>query len=289
MEMEALSTPPRPPFAKRFKTAVKDWLPPWLLRKIGSYIWVNWAGDYPSWQAAAAECSGYDQPVILEKVRDTLLRVKNGEIAGERDSMPLARIEYSFPLLMALNYAARRSGNRLSVLDFGGSLGTSYYQNRGMLHGLREFHWSVVEQPHFVEEGRRSFADHELSFYPDVKSALAEHSVNFALLSGVLPFLEQPEKVLEEIFARPPEFILLDRTPVMLSGRSRITKQTVPKRLYPATYPCWIRNHRETLALFESRYELILEGVTEEKLNLPDAVFCFVLLQLRGAQPSPSA
>lgn len=282
-------TPPKPPSASRFKSAVKDWLPPWLLRKIGSYIWVNWAGDYPSWQAAAAECSGYDHPLILEKVRNTLLRVKNGEIAGERDSMPLAKIEYSFPLLMALNYAARRSGNRLNVLDFGGSLGTSYFQNRGMLQGLQEFHWSVVEQPHFVEEGRRSFADHELSFYPDVPSAFAEQSVNFALLSGVLPFLEQPEKVLAQIFTRPPEYIMLDRTPVILSGRSRITKETVPKRLYAATYPCWIRNHRETLALFESRYELVLDGITEEKLNLADSAFCFALLQLKRNAPPQSA
>jgi putative methyltransferase (TIGR04325 family) len=282
-------TPPKPPLASRFKTAVKDWLPPWLLRKIGSYIWVNWAGDYPSWQAAVADCSGYDHPLILEKVRNTLLRVKNGEIAGERDSMPLAKIEYSFPLLVALNYAARRSGNRLNVLDFGGSLGTSYFQNRGMLHGLQEFHWSVVEQPHFVEEGRRSFADHELSFYPGVTSALAEQGVNFALFSSVLQYLEQPEKILSEIFARPPEFIMLDRTPVILSGRSRITKQTVPKRLYAATYPCWIRSHRETLALFESRYELVLEGITEEKLNLPDSAFCFALLQLKRNAPPQSA
>ena len=54
----------------------------------------------------------------------------------ERDSVLFDTIRYSWPLLSDLLRAASEDQNHLSVLDFGGSLGSSYYQNRVFLSHL---------------------------------------------------------------------------------------------------------------------------------------------------------
>jgi putative methyltransferase (TIGR04325 family) len=38
------------------------------------------------------------------------------------------------------------SQNKLSILDFGGALGSSYFQNRNILKNKLNFKWGIVEQ-----------------------------------------------------------------------------------------------------------------------------------------------
>src|SRR5262245_37179159 len=115
------------------------------------HVWFR--GDFSTWADARSLSTGYDAPDILEKVRRSTLAVVSGSAAFERDSVAFENTEYSLPLLACLLYVATRSANRLDVLDFGGSLGSSYWQNRKLLTHLDHLRWSVVEQPHFVEVG----------------------------------------------------------------------------------------------------------------------------------------
>ncbi len=62
---------------------------------------VGWSGDYSSWKSAQQHCVGYDAANILEKVKDAILKVKNGEAVYERDSVLFYKIEYAYPLLSA--------------------------------------------------------------------------------------------------------------------------------------------------------------------------------------------
>ena len=111
-------------------------------------------GNYATWDEAKKNCLGYDAPNILEKVKASLLKVKNGEAVYERDSVLFDHVEYSYPLLISLLYIATASENKLRLLDFGGSLGSSYYQNRNFLNRLELLEWSIVEQNHFVKCGK---------------------------------------------------------------------------------------------------------------------------------------
>src|SRR5678816_4599149 len=63
---------------------------------------LRFTGDFASWEEAAQASPGYAAPVILEKTRAAMLRVKNGEAAYERDSVTFTTIVYSFPLLAGL-------------------------------------------------------------------------------------------------------------------------------------------------------------------------------------------
>src|SRR3546814_11444165 len=57
---------------------------------------------------------------------------------------------------------------RLDVIDFGGSLGSTYRQCRPLLDAVQHLQWHVVAQPHFVEAGRQEVETDELHFWNDI-------------------------------------------------------------------------------------------------------------------------
>ena len=120
---------------EKIKNTLKAFIPPIIiaaLRRLRnlSQNQVIWSGNYTTWEEAQAKCSGYDSDNILEKVKTSLLKVKNGEAVYERDSVLFEDIQYSWAVLAGLQRAALENNGNLCVLDFGGSLGSSYYQNK---------------------------------------------------------------------------------------------------------------------------------------------------------------
>ena len=59
-----------------------------------------------------------------KKTLNTVLKVKSGELAYERDSVGFEKPSFNWPLLAALREEALRSNSHLHVIDFGGSLGS---------------------------------------------------------------------------------------------------------------------------------------------------------------------
>lgn len=56
----------------------------------------------------------------------------------------------------------------LKVCDFGGSLESTYYQNKKFLDKITDVSWGVVEQRHFVDAGKKDFEDDRLKFFNTV-------------------------------------------------------------------------------------------------------------------------
>jgi putative methyltransferase (TIGR04325 family) len=229
---------------------------------------IEFSGDYKSWQEAAEHSTGYDSREILEKVRQGALKVKRGEAAFERDSVAFEAPEYRWPLLASLLDSYIRSrGHRLHVLDFGGSLGSVYFQHRRFLDSVPDLHWSVVEQPHYVRCGRSEFQDEHLSFFESIQEALTRGPVDVALFSGVLQYLENPYEKLEEIGAARIPIVLIDRTAFTSLARDRLAVQNVPASIYSASYPHWLFSERKFQAFVENlEYGLVAEFADDERL-----------------------
>lgn len=234
-------------FRTRGKSLLKDFLPPVLLRCIQKLRHrgrntqaLTWQGDYPDWQSAVAASTGYDQEAIFVKVQDAARAVRDGKALWERDSVLFYHEEYNLPLLSALMSIAAWNKGRLRVLDFGGALGSTYWQHKPLLQNLDVLSWNVVEQPHVVACGREEFSSDELQFWPDMQSCAANGPVDVVLFSSVLQYLESPYALLEQAVALNPQAIVLDRTPFAEKGE-RITVQNVPPQIYPASYACrWL-------------------------------------------------
>ncbi|TGL56534.1 methyltransferase, TIGR04325 family [Leptospira ognonensis] len=214
-------------------------------------------GNYDSWKAASDECSGYDSNLILEKCKQALLQVRDGKAVAERDSVLLDEKVYSWPILAALFKASTELGD-LHVLDFGGSLGSSYYQNIGMIQNVLKS-WSIVEQNNFVVCGKENFQNDRLKFFETTEAAFQSAKPNVLLLSSVLPYIEDPSSLIESFLKYNFPYILIDRTYFLLQGGDRITKQVVPPWIYDASYPAWFFNQEKFIQLFLGKYELVAD------------------------------
>jgi putative methyltransferase (TIGR04325 family) len=182
----------------RIKKIVKEWIPPIMLgfarkkllqkdcRKEKIYL----DGDYKSWGEAASDCTGYANTLILEKVLESTLKVIKGEAVYERDSVIFDKIEYSWPVTAALMWAMAKNNGSISVIDYGGSLGSSYFQNRKFLTHGKNVHWSIVEQLSYVKIGRSTISNEIVQFYETIEECCKEKRPNVALISSVLQYIE---------------------------------------------------------------------------------------------------
>lgn len=245
----------------KIKPVFEEIIPP-ILIKAYRLIFNNkygFFGNYSSWEDALKDSDGYDSDLILEKVRDSLLKVKEGKAVYERDSVLFDKIHYSWPVLAGLLRIASANKNKLSVLDFGGSLGSHYYQYKQFLSDLDELRWSIVEQEKFVRCGKQLFENEQLKFYSDLETCLKHEQPDVILLSGVIQYLEYPYRLLECLLDCNIKHIIFDRTPFIKGCRDRLTVQRVPPQIYDASYPAWFFNLDKFMSFFSDKYQLLLE------------------------------
>lgn len=243
----------------KFNRIIKEILPPAVTSQLKKYTTpkIGWIGEYKDWNEVKRITEGYDSDLIIQHVVDAMLKVKNGEFAFERDGGLSEHIQYSFPLLAALLFISSNNNNKLNLIDFGGAVGSSYYQNRLLLSHVNELIWNIVEQPKFVDKGKEYFEDNCLKFYYDIDTAYNESKADTLLLLSVLEYIERPYNLLNSISGLDFKYIIIDRTPFSDCSYDFICKQVVPPTVYKASYPCWIFNEANILRALSAKYELV--------------------------------
>lgn len=258
---------------------VQDWLPPALLRRARRVGRPRvFSGDYRSWAEARAASRGYEAPAIFEKAVAAARAVRDGRAAYERDTVRFDQPACHAPLLGALLRVATRNEGRLHVLDFGGALGSTWWQHRAWLEGISAVRWNVVEQAHFVAAGRREFERGSLRFHESIAACLAAGPLDVILLSSVLPYLEQPHALLADVARRSFRHVIIDRTGFVAGGRDRLTVQRVPPSIYDASYPCWFFDRERLLRPLAADYRVVAEWPTFDEADIP-AEFRGLLLE----------
>ena len=241
----------------QFTCILKAWIPESLLDHVRQLAGtkIKFVGDFQSWAEAEAVSTGYADKAILDQTLKAARRVKSGEASFERDGVAFQAMEDNGPLAWALKRVADRY-RRLHVLDFGGSLGSTYYQMKSTRASI-DVKWAIVEQPAHVDVGIREFANAELSFHTTIEEACESEQFEVLLLSGVLQCLQDPFQFLDSFLDRQFPAVILDRTPFTVGDRRRLTVQHVPKRIYPATYPSWFFAETELMAKFLKCYDKV--------------------------------
>jgi len=216
-----------------------------------------WSGDFKSWEEAQKESIGYNAENILENVKSSTLKAKDKINIYERDSWIISgEPTYAFELL---NWIKKSSiNNNINLIDFGGSLGTTYFQ---LKRYLKEYNirWNIIEQDNFVETGKKLIEDDNIKFYKTIDECLSVTNPNCFISSSALPYIKNPFDILEKVFLSEQfEFILLDRISVINGDNDRITIQIVPADIYEAIYPCWFFSEDKLLKTFmNNRYNHI--------------------------------
>jgi putative methyltransferase (TIGR04325 family) len=219
---------------------------------------VYFSGNYESWSLASSYALGYGDQQILNQALSSTRVILNRKAAYERDTVLFEKAQPNYPLLTWLLYTAHQNDGRLSVMDFGGSFGSSYFQNRGFISNIKLINWGVVEQQHFVSAGKEEFETNELRFFYNQEECIQYINPNFLLLSSVLQYLETPYYWLDKLLSLNIDNVLIDRTMARHDERDQISIQYVPKRIYLASYPVWFLSAEkiESLSL-KHGYEII--------------------------------
>ena len=241
----------------------------WLVRilhKLGNRLSpkYGWFGNYKTWEEANAQCTGYDSSLILEKIKAAALKVKNGEKPYERDGVLFDKTEYSIPLQELIAKAAAENNGTVKVADFGGSLGSSYYQNKPQLDALQDVKWGVIEQSNFVSTGKKYFENGTLRFFYTIEEFTGQLGTpDILLISSTLQYIEEPYQLLDELIQAGAKYIIIENTAFNNKPYNRITIQKVPPQIYTASYPCWLLNYEEVKLSLSRRYTVLQEYTNE--------------------------
>lgn len=245
------------------KNRVKELIPPVFLkvyRKMNSAFKIS--GNYLTWEEAVNNSIGYEDESIVNKVKDSLLKVKNNQAVAERDSILLNEIPYSWPVLSILLKESQKGS--LSVIDFGGSLGSSYFYYKDWFNSI-ELDWNIIEQKSFVRVGKEFFEDNELKFFESLKEV---SKTDVVLLSSVLPYLFDPWSVLSKIMDLNPQFICVDRTVFSIEPEERISVQKVSSSIYNASYPIRLIPELKLENYLIENYKKIIEYSEKELASI---------------------
>lgn len=201
---------------------------------------ISYSGDYRDWNEARNCSVGYDAENIISKVRDATHAVIDGKAVFERDSCLFDRDDYNYPLLSALLYVASQNDGNLNVLDFGGALGSTFWQNRKILgETTKSLTWNVVEQNKFIDAAKTLRYDAPLSFFRRIEDIPDLSKINVILCSSVLQYIENWKEIVDRFSFC--DYILIDRTPEFIEKSTpQITVQAVSPEIYSASYPLWI-------------------------------------------------
>lgn len=240
-----------------------------LVLKFKNY---GYTGHYNNWKDAVADSSGYDADIITRRTYAAAMQVKNGEVAYEHDSYIFFEPAFEWPLLSTVNWVAAQNRGEINVLDFGGSLGSHYFQHRTFFSQLPALTWNIVEQPAITAIGMKDFSGPQLRFFESIEDCKAATELHLAVLGCVLPYLEHPYEWLEKIYRSGIPYVLVDKHPVINGTGDRLTVQKVNPAIYAASYPAWFFSESRFLHFMKERYEVVATYICPDICNV-DSVF----------------
>lgn len=249
----------------RVRILLKQTLPLFLYKKIKERRSpIKYKYGFKNWSEAKSASIGYSEGSILQKVSSQTVLMIESNSGWVRDGFYFNDVQINHEILsfLALHSARLQS---LRVIDFGGGLGTTYFQNRNILEkfGIKVC-WNVIEQPNFVAEGKLVLESiPNLHFFETLNEASITSS-DIVIFSSVLEYLEHSYQFLEEIMNLEfkPLGILIDRSPIDLIDKDRYVVQDVDQSIHQARLPLRILGQDKILEILSSDYELLSDWVS---------------------------
>lgn len=219
---------------------------------------IKFYGPYETWKEAQEASCGYGDHNILSKTLEAARLVKAGVAAYERDSVVFFRNSKPVILCNVLSGLSKMHGS-ISVIDFGGGLGSLYYKTIPWLPRDMQIDWRIVEQQGLVEVGSREFSDSSLTFIDSSQVKVVENAPDLLILSNALQYLEEPLAELASLLTTHPLMVLIDLVAMSNDNTSAILVQRIYPPLYSASYPMHVFGREELFRVLTKNYRCILE------------------------------
>jgi putative methyltransferase (TIGR04325 family) len=112
------------------RSIVKAWMPPVITDARRAWLGhgLRFSDASGDWAETTRRSKGYAAELIVDAVARATREVVAGRAAFERDSVLFDTPDFRYPIVAALLRAAAQNNGHLEVVDFGGSLGSTYRQ-----------------------------------------------------------------------------------------------------------------------------------------------------------------
>lgn len=235
------------------KSFIKSFAPAALLKYRQRKL-TGISGDFLSWEEAKAIAGSY-MPNIA-KVVEIHRKYRNNQPSPLHEGELHERI-WAWPLLSGLLLSAIQSGGRLHVLDFGGGLGTTYFQLTSFLSPIQDLKWCIVEIEALAEAGKRQFEDNVLKFYDSPESVFKAYSPDVLVSGSVWQYIENPYDTLRKLLQNTFNYVFIDRIPLFPGMSEKVMIQQSPERLGGSRHPIRILSEEKFHAILTPHFELI--------------------------------
>ncbi len=222
---------------------------------IGKRNHFNFHGTFNSWRDAKKNSSGYDSPKIINKLKSSVIKLKKNKFLFERDTVLFSKPIYDWIILYYIlhNYYKK---NSLNLIDFGGSLGSTYFQHKFFLKNLNLLKWNIVEQKKIVNIGNKLLKNELLKFNDNLENVLKKNKTELIIFNTVLQYVEDPWYFLK-LIKKKGIMIIINNILFTKKNHDIILIQKNPKRIYEASYPLRIFSRKNFLKMLKKRFKLV--------------------------------
>lgn len=238
---------------------------------------ILYKGPFKTWKEAACNSIGYNSDLILESVLNTTLKVIDGKFIYERDSVGFNDNSYEWQMCSAIYRSLISHSGKFSVLDFGGSLGSRYFQHRSLFNEY-EIEWNIIEQNNYVYSANEFINFKNLNFFSSIDEFKKRNKADFILLSSVLQYLSEPRDIINQLIKLEPKHIFIDRTYVStIQEFNRVYIQSNEFNNTRSSYPFHLFSEKVLIEYF-NRYKMVFDF----KANYPTKEISSINGKLKG-------
>ena len=225
-------------------------------------------GNYTCWEEVSKQVTGWETDIIFDKINQSTNQLEKKDGSFERDGEIISSTNQNFPLIYSLINSINIEKKELSIIDFGGSLGTHYKRYRQFINNGIKISWAIVEQKKYVDYAKKVNKNLELNFHYSISESLKINNYSTFFSSGTIQYIEKPYKLMDEIMEYNFSTIVFDRIFFLNDVNDRICIQTVnPKLFYHASFSVWLFNETKFKKHMSKKYTLILEFMSEDGDN----------------------
>ena len=221
--------------------------------------------EYDSFTSALRDSDSYEDPRLIEIVKEKTRRYKETLINGAKPAITTRQTAQN---MFVLSYVFPQRG--INVLEVGGACGASYFETQVMLPG-RISHWSIVETPAMAAAGQSLNTDPNVTFHSDLASAANQlKSRDLAIAQGALQYASDPLQTLRDLFALEISYVYVTRTAVTNVDAPIYTKQETELAAHgpgvllnapngSSSQPLTLVSYNALASAIPSNYELIFK------------------------------
>ena len=225
---------------------------------------VGFSGKYETFQAAKSVANAYNQygyhhPDILAYYEAGSQPYVDSFKNGDDTSVDTKALRILGALAAKTNLITPGKPS-LTVLDFGGALGSLYFRMRRFIPA-EKVAWTVSEVEETAAYGQKKFSSDELQFVSGHPPA----QTDLVIASSSVHYTQDPYETLSNLTDARPRFFVLDRQP-LVDFEETFVAQRVPFSIYDTAHPYMLMNKNRIVEFMKKRgYGLLMNWSLDEE------------------------